>query len=119
MPVLTCEAVRRCAPRLEFSTLSGASTNAMAFYSSRTSARTRRTPGRFPRAGRTGSSSSEGEGPRDSQRAEMLRRRGYQGSLVMLSADTAAPVDRPNLSKDYLAGSAPEAWHAVAVGKIL
>ena len=42
--------------------------------------------------------------------AEMLRRRGYQGSLVMLSADTAAPVDRPNLSKDYLAGSAPEAW---------
>jgi len=42
--------------------------------------------------------------------AEMLRRRGYQGSLVMLSADTAAPVDRPNLSKDYLAGSGPEAW---------
>ena len=42
--------------------------------------------------------------------AEMLRRHGYQGSLVMLSAETAAPVDRPNLSKDYLAGSAPEAW---------
>jgi NADPH-dependent 2,4-dienoyl-CoA reductase/sulfur reductase-like enzyme len=28
----------------------------------------------------------------------------------MLSNDTAAPVDRPNLSKDYLAGSAPEDW---------
>jgi NADPH-dependent 2,4-dienoyl-CoA reductase/sulfur reductase-like enzyme/nitrite reductase/ring-hydroxylating ferredoxin subunit len=42
--------------------------------------------------------------------AEMLRRRDYQGSIVMLSADTAAPVDRPNLSKDYLAGSAPEDW---------
>jgi NADPH-dependent 2,4-dienoyl-CoA reductase/sulfur reductase-like enzyme len=28
----------------------------------------------------------------------------------MLSADSAAPVDRPNLSKDYLAGSAPEEW---------
>ena len=28
----------------------------------------------------------------------------------MLSSDAAAPVDRPNLSKDYLAGSAPEDW---------
>jgi NADPH-dependent 2,4-dienoyl-CoA reductase/sulfur reductase-like enzyme len=28
----------------------------------------------------------------------------------MVSADTAAPYDRPNLSKDYLAGSAPEDW---------
>jgi NADPH-dependent 2,4-dienoyl-CoA reductase/sulfur reductase-like enzyme len=28
----------------------------------------------------------------------------------MLSSDTAPPVDRPNLSKDYLAGSAPEDW---------
>ncbi len=42
--------------------------------------------------------------------AEMLRRRDFQGSIVMLSADTAAPVDRPNLSKDYLAGTAPEEW---------
>ncbi|MEO5766087.1 MAG: FAD-dependent oxidoreductase [Casimicrobiaceae bacterium] len=42
--------------------------------------------------------------------AQMLRRRGYQHSLVMLSDDTAPPVDRPNLSKDYLAGSAPEEW---------
>src|SRR4029078_3707128 len=30
--------------------------------------------------------------------------------VVMLSQDGAAPVDRPNLSKDYLAGSAPEDW---------
>ncbi len=42
--------------------------------------------------------------------AEMLRRRGYSGSLTMLSDDAAPPVDRPNLSKDYLAGSAPEDW---------
>jgi len=42
--------------------------------------------------------------------AERLRREGYQGSLVMLSNDDAAPVDRPNLSKDYLAGNAPQEW---------
>ena len=42
--------------------------------------------------------------------AEMLRRRGFGGSISMLSQDQAAPVDRPNLSKDYLAGSAPEEW---------
>jgi len=42
--------------------------------------------------------------------AEMLRRQDYRGSIVMLSQEKAAPVDRPNLSKDYLAGSAPEDW---------
>jgi NADPH-dependent 2,4-dienoyl-CoA reductase/sulfur reductase-like enzyme/nitrite reductase/ring-hydroxylating ferredoxin subunit len=42
--------------------------------------------------------------------AEMLRRREYRGSIVMLSNDSAPPVDRPNLSKDYLAGGAPEDW---------
>jgi NADPH-dependent 2,4-dienoyl-CoA reductase/sulfur reductase-like enzyme/nitrite reductase/ring-hydroxylating ferredoxin subunit len=42
--------------------------------------------------------------------AEMLRREGYDGGIVMLSSDDAAPVDRPNLSKDYLAGNAPEEW---------
>jgi NADPH-dependent 2,4-dienoyl-CoA reductase/sulfur reductase-like enzyme/nitrite reductase/ring-hydroxylating ferredoxin subunit len=42
--------------------------------------------------------------------AEMLRRQQFQGHIAMLSNDTAPPVDRPNLSKDYLAGSAPEDW---------
>jgi len=42
--------------------------------------------------------------------AEMLRRLGYRGALTMLSEDTSPPCDRPNLSKDYLAGNAPEEW---------
>lgn len=42
--------------------------------------------------------------------ADMLRRRGYSGPLTMISADSAPPVDRPNLSKDFLAGTAPADW---------
>ena len=42
--------------------------------------------------------------------AETLRREGYTGQLVLIGADPALPVDRPNLSKDYLAGTAPEEW---------
>jgi NADPH-dependent 2,4-dienoyl-CoA reductase/sulfur reductase-like enzyme/nitrite reductase/ring-hydroxylating ferredoxin subunit len=42
--------------------------------------------------------------------AEQLRTRGYRGQLVLIGADPAGPVDRPNLSKDYLAGTAPEEW---------
>lgn len=42
--------------------------------------------------------------------AQTLRLESYAGSLTVLSADDAAPYDRPNLSKDYLAGNAPEDW---------
>jgi NADPH-dependent 2,4-dienoyl-CoA reductase/sulfur reductase-like enzyme/nitrite reductase/ring-hydroxylating ferredoxin subunit len=42
--------------------------------------------------------------------ADMLRRDGYQGAITMISADAAAPCDRPNLSKDFLAGTAQEDW---------
>jgi NADPH-dependent 2,4-dienoyl-CoA reductase/sulfur reductase-like enzyme/nitrite reductase/ring-hydroxylating ferredoxin subunit len=39
-----------------------------------------------------------------------LRRTGYQRALTLVSAETDPPYDRPNLSKDYLAGTAPEEW---------
>jgi len=42
--------------------------------------------------------------------AEELRHLGYQGEITLVDADRDAPYDRPNLSKDYLAGSAPEDW---------
>jgi NADPH-dependent 2,4-dienoyl-CoA reductase/sulfur reductase-like enzyme/nitrite reductase/ring-hydroxylating ferredoxin subunit len=41
---------------------------------------------------------------------DMLRRQGYGGSLTMISADDAPPCDRPNLSKEFLAGTAQEDW---------
>ncbi|HZM09647.1 MAG TPA: FAD-dependent oxidoreductase [Candidatus Limnocylindrales bacterium] len=42
--------------------------------------------------------------------ADMLRREGYDGPLTMISADDSAPYDRPNLSKDFLAGTASDDW---------
>jgi NADPH-dependent 2,4-dienoyl-CoA reductase/sulfur reductase-like enzyme len=42
--------------------------------------------------------------------AEMLRRQGFGGALTMISADADPPVDRPNLSKDFLAGNASADW---------
>jgi NADPH-dependent 2,4-dienoyl-CoA reductase/sulfur reductase-like enzyme/nitrite reductase/ring-hydroxylating ferredoxin subunit len=42
--------------------------------------------------------------------AERLRREGYDGAIEMVGEEASPPVDRPNLSKDYLAGNAPEDW---------
>ncbi len=41
---------------------------------------------------------------------EMLRKEGYEGPITMIGNEEPGPVDRPNLSKDYLAGNAPEEW---------
>ena len=51
-----------------------------------------------------------GGGAAGSAAADMIRREGYAGPLTMISADADLPVDRPNLSKDYLAGEAQDDW---------
>src|SRR3569833_2258029 len=42
--------------------------------------------------------------------AETLRQEGDAGKGTIVSAEGSDPGDRPNLSKDYLAGNAPEEW---------
>ena len=42
--------------------------------------------------------------------ASTLRFSGYRGPVTLISAEGGLPPDRPNLSKDFLAGSAPAAW---------
>src|SRR5918995_793419 len=51
--------------------------------------------------------------------AESLREEGFDGSIVLLGAETERPYERPPLSKDYLRGEAeekpyvhPEAFYA-------
>lgn len=51
-----------------------------------------------------------GAGAAGSAAAERLRVLGYGGRIVLVDPDPDAPYDRPNLSKDYLAGTAPEEW---------
>src|SRR5881392_1261578 len=51
-----------------------------------------------------------GAGAAGGAAAEMLRREGYDGPVRLIGADEFLPYDRPNLSKDYLAGTAPEEW---------
>jgi NADPH-dependent 2,4-dienoyl-CoA reductase/sulfur reductase-like enzyme/nitrite reductase/ring-hydroxylating ferredoxin subunit len=49
-----------------------------------------------------------GAGPAGAAAVEALKRHGYAGKVTLIGDE--GPVDRPNLSKDYLAGTAPEEW---------
>jgi NADPH-dependent 2,4-dienoyl-CoA reductase/sulfur reductase-like enzyme/nitrite reductase/ring-hydroxylating ferredoxin subunit len=51
-----------------------------------------------------------GSGAAGHAAAETLRDEGFTGQLSIFTADSDLPYDRPNISKDYLAGNAPEEW---------
>jgi NADPH-dependent 2,4-dienoyl-CoA reductase/sulfur reductase-like enzyme/nitrite reductase/ring-hydroxylating ferredoxin subunit len=51
-----------------------------------------------------------GGGAAGDSAAATLRREGYAGPVTIVDGDPDAPYDRPNCSKDYLAGNAPEEW---------
>lgn len=72
-----------------------------------------RLPAKVARPGAPASVLIIGGGAAGSSTAETLRREGYLGEVTILAAENTVPVDRPNLSKDTLAGTAPEAWVAM------
>jgi NADPH-dependent 2,4-dienoyl-CoA reductase/sulfur reductase-like enzyme/nitrite reductase/ring-hydroxylating ferredoxin subunit len=51
-----------------------------------------------------------GTGAAGTAAAASLRTAGFDGRVVMVGAEDELPYDRPNLSKDYLAGTAGDEW---------
>ncbi len=51
-----------------------------------------------------------GGGAAGAYAAEGMREAGFTGRIVLFSEEEEVPYDRPNCSKDYLQGDAPEEW---------
>jgi len=57
-----------------------------------------------------------GAGAAGASCADMLRTKGYSRAITLVGDEEPGPVDRPNLSKDFLAGKAPDEWIPLRTG---
>lgn len=51
-----------------------------------------------------------GAGAAGTSAAQALREAGYKGNIIMITPEEDYPYDRPNLSKAYMSGQAPDEW---------